>query len=280
MWQENISKSNNLSEDKETSIGQNEVEIEKENETTPFYDEIVEEEEEQQEPEETQESPDNDSQTNDSLEESELVDFPGVIYRNKTGEIIFQGEDGETLEIHSLSGEAQNVLDSVKFPNDSYEVILKGNRTISGLTKNAVNGVNADINTRVPTIGFRYHFDVEKVELVETIAFTAEREEKENNYSTVLCGEIYIDAYTQDVFTDTSAMVISDTITNKSYLLYANWSATNPSNYLVLKSIETTLNTSGDSTTIGCVYSNESTYQDYEVSWRNLVNIEDYTTGW
>ncbi len=267
--QENIG-TNNISDNQTSDILTEQDSSNSELADNPFYDEIVVEADQENEEEEIIA----DTPTEEEQSEQEYVDFPGTIYRSKAGEIVFTDEAGSVVKIDELSTVAQSQLEEITFPQDSFEVNLKGERELSSLIKQSAF---ADINTRVPGISVSYHFYVDSIELQNEINHPERIEE--TSFTTSICGVLSIDSYNVSE-SNLYSLLLTESSTSTTYVVTAEFSESDITDlYKLEELIESVSGTSGGVTN-GCIYSNDSVYNDYSATWRKLINVKDYTINW
>ena len=269
--QENIGTDNTIDSSSSEVLNDQENSVD-ESTDSPFYDEVVTETEIDTEVEIEQQTDDEVEETTEP--ENEYVNFPGTIYRSKAGDIVFTDESGVVVRIDELSATAQSQLEEITFPQDSFEVNLKGERTLSSLIKQSSF---ADINTRVPGISVNYHFYVDSIELQNEVIHPERTEE--TSFSTVICGELSIDSHNVSE-SNLYSLLIKESSTSTTYVVTAEISDSSLTDLYTLEALIESVSSASNGVTNGCVYSNDSVYNDYTTTWRKLVNVKEYNINW
>jgi hypothetical protein len=277
--QENIS---NTIEDTSNEVAQeNQLdnnESDNDSDSIQFYDEVVAETQESSEVDEV-------SDLDDDTEETyQYIDFNGTIHRSKDGEVIYTDENGEVIDITEFSPSAQNVIDSLTFPTDSYEVTISGDRSISNLvTQSSISKQDLNIERyipdNIPSLSVEYSFYADSISLNE-VTTHPERSDMENTYTKAICGDIYFDDISGEIAEGLRTMIIFDYIENTSYMIYVDIDIDDMSDLGKLLSLQTDLEQSKTEDNKGCVYSSENPYNEYSLTWRKILNIKDYVIGW
>jgi hypothetical protein len=177
----------------------------------------------------------------------ELVEFCGELYRSKNGYYSYiDGDNSKYYIVYGTINNAKSVLDSLIFPNDSYNTCMWG-------------------TTRQTVAGFVIFniIDANFVELESPLAHP-ERKVKADMFSQDLCGTIQ---YITDPGKTTPHLQINTS--TKNYILKDTTSG---------KKVEAAL--VGKSSIKGCVYSNKAAYYNYAVTFRPYLDVQDLDVGW
>lgn len=241
--------------------------------SSPYYNDVVANNE--QESESDQETNPNQTEQPTTDQSSTFVEFTGVLYLSKTGTYKFINSNGIEYKMDELSQGAQNTLNQITFPNDSYEVLIRGSRILSSL-KSQTAYTNNNFNISPTPIVTSYYFYLDEIELNEQ-AGNPEREINDELFSSQVCGDILIDPYSSN-----ESIIIRNS--DSSYLLsIPKYDYNNPSlyssrmtKYLNLKNYLSTNN----NVTKGCIYSDEAIFRDYSITWRQQIYADAYDVNW
>ena len=220
----------------------------------------------------------NSEEMNESSENSEeatsenLIEVSATAYRTKAGELVVLGEDGKEIELGSIESSAESVLNEISFPNDSYEITLIGQNQMAVRPYLATN-INGKISA---SQGNNVVMKVDSININDQTV-NPERAENEEKFNHFVCGNIYIESGG-----DFNNIIIYDKLADSPY---------NDKSYQITFTVSSNLDMAGYQKYIefynyvedgdqGCVYSEDSAYNDYTKSSRKLLNIIEYDFKW